>query len=386
LRLVLTVLVTSEDAWIIALLGALAGIYLFFRGFRVLQRRRLIRDTPTSKIRSASIGLVEVSGLATGPYIMKAPITNLPCYYYRSMVWQWKQAGKNKEWVKIIDESLHLPCYLDDNTGRVLVNPQGAELDIHRDFHEEYSPSLFSDKDFVPVNVSNFLARHGFGNDREKIKVDEYCIKPKNALFILGTLAENPGVEVSAKPVPTLAATGTGVTFSISGFKDDPLQSVLGAVPGMQTTMETRSFSTVITTEKYEQGGGTPQEIIRLSADSSKPLSADQMTQQQKIAAALTKAGISSPAAWAAAGIDSAPATATVVSPNNGSTANVEDFDLKPKVALMKGMHNPAFFISWRSQRDVLASLGWKSALYIWCGPILTLLCSYLLAIHFGLL
>jgi E3 ubiquitin ligase len=385
LRSVITVLVTSEDAWIVALLGALAGIYLFFRGFRVLQRRRLIRDTPTSKIRSASMGLVEVCGLATGPHVMKAPITNLPCYYYRSMVWQWKQAGKNKEWVKIIDESLHLPFYLDDNTGRVLVNPQGAELDIHRDFHEEYSPSLFSDKDFVPVNVSNFLARHGFGNDREKIKVDEYCIKPKNALFILGTLAENTGVEVSAKPVPTLAATGTGVTFSISGFKDDPLQSVLGAVPGMmQTTVQTTSFSTVITTRKYDPGAGTSPEIIRLHTDSSKPLTADQMTQQQKIAAALTKAGISNPAAWAAAGVDPGPTTAAVVTPENGIA--VDNFDLKPKVALMKGTHNPAFFISWRSQRDVLASLGWKSALYIWCGPILTLLCSYLLAIHFGLL
>jgi len=379
----LTVLVTSEDVWIVALLGALAGMYLFFRGFRMLQRRRLIRDTPTSKIRSASMGLVELSGLASGPYTMKAPITNMTCYYYRSMVWQWKQAGKNKEWVKIIDENLHLPFYLDDNTGRVLVNPQGAELDIHRDFHEEYSPSLFSDKDFIPLNVSSFLARHGFGNDREKIKVEEYCIKPKNALFILGTLAENPGLEVSAKPVPTPPATGTGVTFSMSGFKEDPLQSVLGSMPGMQTAIETRSFTTVIRTKKYDAGGGTSPEIVRLSGDGSKPLAAEQMSQQQKIAAALTQAGISSPAAWAAAGIEPGPAMGTVASEN---VANVEGFDLNPRVALMKGTHNPAFFISWRSQRDVLASLGWKSALYIWGGPILTLLCSYFLGIHFGLL
>jgi hypothetical protein len=387
LRFVLTVLVTSDDAWIPALLGAFAGMYLFFRGFRVLQRKRLIGDTPTSKIRSASMGLVEVSGLAAGPFTMKAPITDMPCYYYRTMVWEWKKAGKNKEWVKIIDESLHLPFYLDDNTGRVLVNPQGAELDIHRDFHEEYSPSLFSDKDFIPVNVSSFVARHGFGNDREKIKVEEYCIKPKNALFILGTLGENPGLEVSARPVRTLPATGAGMTFSVSGFKEDPVQAVLDAMPGrMQTTIETRTFSTVITPRKYDQAAGSSPEIIRLRPDSSKPLTADQMSQQQKIAAALARAGISNPAAWAAAGIDQGPATATAVAPENGSAANVDGFDLKPKVALMKGTHNPAFFISWRSQRDVLASLGWKSALYIWGGPILTLLCSYFLGIHFGLL
>ena len=37
---------------------------------------------------------------------------------------------------------MHVPFFLDDNTGRVLVDPQGAEMDIHRDFHEEYSGSL----------------------------------------------------------------------------------------------------------------------------------------------------------------------------------------------------------------------------------------------------
>jgi hypothetical protein len=53
---------------------------------------------------------------------------------------------------------------------------------------------------------------------------------------------------------------------------------------------------------------------------------------------------------------------------------------------LMNGTHDPAFFISWRSQRDVVASLGWKSALYIWGGPALTLLCAYIVAMHFDLL
>ncbi len=50
----------------------------------------------------------------------------------------------------------------------------------------------------------------------------------------------------------------------------------------------------------------------------------------------------------------------------------------------MKGEHNPAFFISWRSQRDVVKSLGWKSALLIWGGPALTLVCVYILAAEFG--
>ena len=62
----------------------------------------------------------------------------------------------------------------------------------------------------------------------------------------------------------------------------------------------------------------------------------------------------------------------------------LESFDLTPKTVLMKGEHDPAFFISWQSQRDVLKTLNWKSALMIWGGPVLTLLCFYILAAEFG--
>src|SRR5437879_12829518 len=94
---------------------------------------------------------------------------------------------------------MHLPFFRYDNTGRVLVDPRGADLDIHCDFLEEFSDALFTTKDPAPGNVRAFLARHGVDTDN-KIKVEEYCIKPKNALFILGSLADNPGIEVMPQP------------------------------------------------------------------------------------------------------------------------------------------------------------------------------------------
>jgi E3 Ubiquitin ligase len=375
----------SDESWIWALVGAAAGVYLFFRGFRMLQRKRLILNTPSSKIRSASMGLVEVSGLAVGPYTMAAPITSLPCYYYRTMAWQWKQSGKNREWVKVADESLHLLFYLDDNTGRVLVNPQGAELDIHRDFHEEYSDSLFSSKDFVPPNVSSFLSRYGVNNEK-KIKVEEYCIKPKNALFILGTLAENPGVEVSSTPVRTVMGLTAGLKLNAPGLVEDRIESVLSGLPGVTSTTSTSTFTTVIPSGNDHQKPGLQPEIIKLTSENGSPATSLSMTQQQKIAAALTKAGITNPAAWAAAGLPQAAAPAVQTASTSGAPDDSQEFDLKPKVVLMNGTHDPAFFISWRSQRDVVASLGWKSALYIWGGPALTLLCAYIVAMHFDLL
>src|SRR5919198_3729149 len=94
---------SNNNWWIIAALGAGIGLFLFYRGFRLLQRKRVILNTPTSKIRSASLGLVEVNGLAVGPYTLTAPITGVPCYFYRSQAWELRTSGKNNEWQQVAD-------------------------------------------------------------------------------------------------------------------------------------------------------------------------------------------------------------------------------------------------------------------------------------------
>ena len=112
---------------------------------------------------------------------------------------------------------------------------------------------------------------------------------------------------------------------------------------------------------------------------------------QQEIANALLKAGISNPAAWSAAGVTPGQASGTdsfhTTVANFGSVPqsvtqpapSPDTFDPNPAVVLMKGKNNPTFLISWRSQREVAQSLGWKCTLMIWGGPALSLLCVYFL-------
>lgn len=362
-------------------MGFFGGIYLFFHGFRLLQRRRLILDTPFSKIRSASMGMVEVGGLAAGPYSLGAPITEHQCYYYRTLVWEYKQCGKNKQWVKVAGECMHLPFFVDDNTGRMLVDPRGADLDLHRDFEQEFCDSFFTTKEPAPNNVRNFLARHGIAT-RNKIKVEEYCIKPKNALFILGTLSENPGIEVGPQPVR----------------ENEPFDSTLSS--GFSLSLDSISFrkpggdkinADVPAPPMAGPSVGLPHQLIRLSPESV-PSKASEMSQQQKIAAALLKAGISSPAAWTAAGVPATGASdqevqvvadspAIAVGLDDGSnpsgSSSATPFDLHPPTVLMKGTNEKTFLISWRSQQEVARSLGWKCTLMIFGGPALTLLCLY---------
>lgn len=355
-------------------IGFCAGIGLFIYGFRLLQRRRLILDTPFSKIRSAAMGMIEISGQAVGPYTMTAPITARPCYYCRTVVWEYKQHGKNKEWVKVAGECFHVPFFVDDNTGRVLVDPRGADLELHRDFQQEFCDGFFTMKEPAPPNVRDFLARHGVVTNN-KIKVEEYCIKPKNALFILGTLAENPGYSLRPEPmqdtdvisrmVSKRIPLGTSITISVNGrekfhAEGTQLTSMFG---GQQSNP---GFSLGLVSTKI------PLSVKTLDAN-----------QQKIIADALQKAGVSNPAAWRSASTSQGTAAALAEDGsahqlNSVTTANLDDFDQHPAVVVKKGENNKLFMISWRSQREIANSLGWKVALFVWGGAALALFSLYI--------
>ena len=353
---------TPVPLWFWSVIGLGAGIYIFIHGFFLLQRRRLILDTPFSKIRSAPLGMVELSGLAVGPYTMLAPITGRPCYYYRTTISEYKQRGKSREWVTVAGECLHLPFFLDDNTGRVMVDPRGADLNVHCDFQEEFCDSFLSTKDPVPENVRSFLARHGI-NTRNKIKVEEYCIKPKNALFILGTLAENPGLKVTSQPLREEVNLSA---YSLMGG------AALVSVRVVSAESDEAAFAGQLAVQQNSlRSSATDSQVIRLSANNG-PEKAVDMTQQQKIVAALLKAGITNPAAWAAAGAGTPGGQINPAEPESG-------FDPHPPVVLMKGTNSKTFLISWRSRQELARTLGWKCALMIWGGPAVTLASLYLL-------
>ncbi len=342
--------------------GICAGLYLFYRGFLLLQRRRLILDTPFSKIRSASMGMIEVNGLAVGPFTMTAPITARSCYFYRTLAWEWKQHGKNKQWVQVAAECVHVPFFLDDNTGRMLVDPRGAELDLHRDFQQQFCDSFFTMKEPAPDNVRSFLARHGIATNN-KIKVEEYCIKPKNALFILGTLTENSDIEVNATPIRD--ADAGGAISPLARLSASMGGSVMSAI--FDGSDEESRFAVAVSAPS----AAPVQKVIRLSTLSASTASTE-MSQQEKIAAAMMRAGITNPAAWAAAGLNNG--TAAVSENPTGGT-----FEQRPAAVLAKGTNDKAFMISWRSQREVARLLGWKCAAMIWGGPVLAVVSLYVL-------
>ena len=127
-------LLRSPVLW--GILGIVFGVRLFFRGFPFLKRKHLIQDIPTSTVRGASLGAVELCGTVVGPYTLISPLSETDCFYYQAIV--RGSAGEEK---KPREEVLYAPFFLDDGTGRVMVDPRGAEIELRPSVDDEYSPS-----------------------------------------------------------------------------------------------------------------------------------------------------------------------------------------------------------------------------------------------------
>ena len=150
-------LLTQPLLW--AGLGIVVGPVLFFRGFRLLQRKQLILDTPRSTVRSAALGSVEMSGKAVGPYTIVSPLSNTDCLYYRVT----GKSTSERELVSPKMRELCAPLFLDDGTGTLMIYPEQCELDL--------APSFSS-------------------ADGESSR--EYCLKAGDPICVRGTLSENP--------------------------------------------------------------------------------------------------------------------------------------------------------------------------------------------------
>jgi hypothetical protein len=121
------------------------GLLLVYNG---AQRRLLIqkiKNTPTSKVRSAAAGLVELFGKAIMKDEMKSPVSQAKCVFWR-MHGEYYQPGKHGGWRDLFKKESSTPFYLEDETGKMLIDPKGAEIDIPQDFQ---STGYLSNKGFL---------------------------------------------------------------------------------------------------------------------------------------------------------------------------------------------------------------------------------------------
>ncbi|PRB83773.1 GIDE domain-containing protein [Pseudomonas sp. MYb185] len=111
-------------------LTSLLTLWLLYRMFSRLRRARWVEDTPTSKIRSAAQGLVELNGRvdADGHAPLISPLGGRSCLWYRFTVEEYRRSGRSREWRTVERGVSDRPFLLRDDTGQCWIQPRDAEI------------------------------------------------------------------------------------------------------------------------------------------------------------------------------------------------------------------------------------------------------------------
>jgi hypothetical protein len=379
-----------------------AGIVGFFMGFKWLRFKRRIQDTPFSKMGSASIGLVEVSGKATGPRTIAAGLTGAECFYYRAKAWQRMKSGNQVNWQQVADESICVPFFVEDGTGKLHVRPEGAEMEVLQTLKKDYDAHLYRGRESWPEPMRSFLARNAV-DDSKDVRLEEHCIKPGEKLFVIGTLGERPEA-LGWDPQPhfggnrtlRLQLNGPIVRTSRSSWKIarnpaaggndwtvtrstgspagesidvDLLKKALGGLGNPRTSTSVVVNQFVVN----RTGGGRDGSLARApeAASVATGLPDDVLAEISK-----ATGGVISPAKLG---------EMIRQTEQQGSVQGaVQESQELPRVGIGKGRRGDPFFISWRSQKDVAGTLARRALACIYGGPALAVICLYLLLMLLG--
>jgi hypothetical protein len=159
----------------------------FVASFVFLHRCRLMENMPTSRLRSAAQGYIELEGqalLANGPPII-APLTKTDCIWWRFRVEKKVQSGKNTKWVTVRSGTSDDCFELDDGTGKCMVDPDGATvIPSHRErwYGSSESP------DVAPKAGGGWL-RAGFS----RYRYTEERLHARDSLYALGGFRTQAG-------------------------------------------------------------------------------------------------------------------------------------------------------------------------------------------------
>jgi hypothetical protein len=179
------------DAVVLSAVGSVGGLIGFVFGFRKLRTLRRIENTPTSVVRSMPMGLVELHGVARLEEPLTGPFTAKPVAFWKVTVEEYRRQGRHSRWVtRHKSSSTDQPFYLEDDTGRVLVLPDGAETHLPIDYREKYSGGS------LPLLVETYLGKQkislGWFGAFKRLRFTEWHIEVGQPFYLHGLAQERP--------------------------------------------------------------------------------------------------------------------------------------------------------------------------------------------------
>lgn len=188
---------------LLATLALVAGPWFFFHAFRNFRIQRLIENTPTARIRSMAMGLVEIGGEVIARSEHMAPFSGRPCAYWELDI---ATRSRNNGWNIVHRSASGGPFFLRDETGLALVYPRGSDCRIQAQVEETCSgikvPECYSEYMETEHIAFRLVWRMSTLRFRERM------LEEGQAVFVLGTAVPRPNAQ-SVSQDELLEATGT---------------------------------------------------------------------------------------------------------------------------------------------------------------------------------
>lgn len=119
----------TVEFWMFAGFAGVLAVLAFVAMFRFLHRSRLIQDTPTSRIRSAHQGYVELEGSAESlpGEAIRSALTGTSCVWYHFKIEEHRRSSKGGgRWHTVSSGNSKGLFVLRDDTGECVIDPEGA--------------------------------------------------------------------------------------------------------------------------------------------------------------------------------------------------------------------------------------------------------------------
>lgn len=237
----------SSDNIIVVAIFFAVGLYLIYNGFQKWQRKRLMQDTPTEKVRSAAVGRTELSGTAKpieGIGTLKQPFTDGECLVATYTVEEWEEDhdddGPDGHWNTIKSGTIYNPFELDDGTGSIRVEPEAdATYEISEQFRTRFRVGAgrtppdevvaFFQREFDDDEDEGFLGGllgggpGARGSDRRRYTQE--VIPPGESLYLLGGAEPRAGASGSNADQLVLGRDSGSDEFIISDQTEEELVS-----------------------------------------------------------------------------------------------------------------------------------------------------------------
>jgi hypothetical protein len=259
--LVMLFLFSVLSALLLLPAGFVFGGWLFHRGLAGLRDALHIENTPTAKVSSAAIGLVELEGRAVTDRAEPAGVSGVPSVWWDVTVDVWDRSKDKGGWKQVMARhgGSAETLLLEDGTGRVPLWLRDADLVLEEHAWETGKHHL-PPRGMAMLNGTAFDWRSG-----ARLRVRERRMAAGGPIYVLGTLDE-------ARHAGT--AQPSGFARVVHSLRTGSWRAALiGALPAVVRAPVYIAFSYIDMLTSVGHGGARRQRLQDIAPPAVEPTS-----------------------------------------------------------------------------------------------------------------